>query len=237
MLHKNKMDTKINTGAEILDWLLEGGFEKEVITTIYGPAGSGKTNICLICASSLKDKPVIYVDTEGSFSLSRLRQITDNLEDTLQNIILLKPTTFQEQKKAFEKLKTLAQTKKIGAIIVDSIAMLYRLEMGQTKNIYDVNKQLGMQLALLTEIARKNKIPIIITNQVYSDFEQKDKVNIVGGDLLKYQSKCLIELQKKEDGVRKAIIKKHRSIEEEKYVLFKIHNLGLIEIQEEQKND
>jgi hypothetical protein len=43
----------------------------------------------------------------------------------------------------------------------------------------------------MTEIARKKKIPVLISNQVYADFEDKDKVNLVGGDLLKYGSKCL----------------------------------------------
>ena len=224
-------DTKITSGAEVIDWLLEGGFEKEVITTIYGPAGSGKTNISLICAASFKDKKVIYVDTEGSFSLSRLRQISDDYKKVLDNVILLKPTTFAEQKKAFEELKGLVH-KNTGIIIVDSIAMLYRLEIGQSKKIYEVNRQLGMQLSYLTEIARKNKIPVLITNQVYADFEDKNKVNIVGGDLLKYQSKCLIEIQKNNDGSRKAIIRKHRSIEENKEVNFKINDLGLTEVKQ-----
>ncbi|MFP4119264.1 MAG: DNA repair and recombination protein RadB [Candidatus Woesearchaeota archaeon] len=219
-------DTKVSSGSDVIDWLLEGGFEKNVITTIYGPAGSGKTNICLILANEFKKKKTIYIDTEGSFSLSRYRQISDDYKESLKQILLLNPTTFQEQKRAFEQLRKMDH-KNTGVIIIDSIAMLYRLEIGQTKNIYEVNKQLGIQLALLTEIARKNNIPIIITNQVYKDFDQKDKINIVGGDLLKYQSKCLIELQKEQDGSRKAIIKKHRSIEENKSVKFKITDLGI----------
>ncbi len=226
------METKINTGTDVFDWLLEGGYEKEVITTIYGPAGSGKTNLCLLCANSFKGKKVIYVDTEGSFSLSRFRQISDKYKESLKNIIILKPTTFQEQKKAFDKLRTLVN-KDVGVIIVDSIAMLYRLEMGQTKNVYDVNRQLGIQLAFLTEIARKNGIPVLITNQVYQDFENKEKVNIVGGDLLKYQSKCLIEIQKNKDMTRTAIVRKHRSIEEDKKIRFRITNLGIEEVKEE----
>ncbi|MBN1175927.1 DNA repair and recombination protein RadB [Candidatus Woesearchaeota archaeon] len=226
------VDSKVTTGSEVLDWLLEGGYEKEVITTIYGPAGSGKTNICLLCANAFTDKKVIYVDTEGSFSISRFRQITDEFKKSLKNIIFLKPTTFEEQKKSFDKLRKLI-TSDIGVIIVDSIAMLYRLEIGQTKDIYGINRQLGMQLSFLTEIARKNNIPILITNQVYSDFEQKDKVNIVGGDLLKYQSKCLIELKKTKEGYRKAIIRKHRSIEENKEITFKITNRGIEEVKEE----
>ncbi len=231
------MKTKITTGTESFDWLLEGGYEKEVITTVYGPAGSGKTNLCLLCASAIQEKKVIYIDTEGSFSLSRFRQITDNVEEKLEHIIIFKPTTFQEQKQAFQELKKINHAN-TAIIIVDSIAMLYRLEMGQTKNVYEVNRQLGMQLSLLTEIARKNNIPILLTNQVYKDFEDKDKINIVGGDLLKYQSKCLIELQIQPDGTRKAIIKKHRSIEENKSILFKIVNLGfeLVEEEDEETN-
>ena len=228
------METKISTGSDIFDWLLEGGYEREVITTIYGPAGSGKSNMCMLIAASFKEKKVIYIDTEGSFSLSRFRQICDNYKEQLNNIILLKPTTFKEQKDAFEKLRKLDH-KNTGIIIVDSIAMLYRLEMGQTKNIYEVNKQLGIQLSLLTEIARKNNLPVLVTNQVYSDFDNKDKVNIVGGDLLKYQSKCLIEIQKKDEGIRRAIIKKHRSIEENKIAHFKINDLGVEEVEYEEK--
>ena len=50
-------------------------------------------------------------------------------------------------------------------------------------------------------ITRKNKIPVIVTNQVYSSFDDKDKVNMVGGDILKYSSKTLVELKclKQED--------------------------------------
>lgn len=223
------METKNTTGVGCLDWLLEGGFEKGVITTIYGPAGSGKTNICLLFARNIPKGKIVYVDTEGSFSVSRFRQITEDVNEAISKIIFLNPTTFDEQKRAFKKLNDIIG-KEISAIIIDSIAMLYRLEIGKTKNIYDVNRQLGMQLGQLTEIARKNNIPVIITNQVYTDFEQKDKVNIVGGDLLKYQSKCLIELKKLNDGCRKAIIRKHRSIEENKEITFKITDSGFEEI-------
>ena len=74
-------------------------------------------------------------------------------------------------------------------------------------------------MRVLSEISRKQKIPIIITNQVYSEFLSeeemkkgvKKEVNLVGGDLLKYWSKCIIEL-KIENRKRKAILLKHRSL-------------------------
>ncbi len=225
------MSSKIPTGAAILDWLLEGGYESDCITTIYGPAGSGKSNLCLMAvAASPPDKKVIFIDTEGSFSLARLKQITDDWEEVLKRCVILQPTDFAEQKKVFEKLKTLV-TNKISMIILDSVAMLYRLEMGKTKDVFKVNRELGIQLAYLTQIARKQKIPVLITNQVYADFEEKDKVKMVGGDLLKYASKCLIELQKIPAG-RRAVLHKHRSIEENKQVKFKIIDRGVEEIGE-----
>lgn len=227
------LENRIPTGSKILNEMLDGGYEKDAITTIYGPAGSGKTVLCILCAMNVakSGKKVIYVDTEGGFSVERLRQICSSIrwdyKKVLENIIFLKPTSFEEQKKAFEKLKGLVNDR-IGLIVVDTIAMLYRLELGKSEEIHDVNRELGRQIAYLTEIARKNNIPILITNQVYADFDEKDKVNIVGGDILKYGSKCLIELQITPNNNRRAILRKHRSLAEQKEILFKIVEGGII---------
>ena len=101
------LDNKIPTGSKILDLMLDGGYEKDVITTIYGPAGSGKTVLCLLCSINIarSGKKVIYVDSEGGFSLERFKQITthmnQNFTKILNNIVLLRPTRFDEQKKSF----------------------------------------------------------------------------------------------------------------------------------------
>jgi len=134
---------------------------------------------------------------------------------------------FEEQKKTFEKLKEHINDK-IGLIVFDSVAMLYRLELGKTEDVYETNRELGKQLAYLKEIASKKQIPVLITNQVYADFEEKDKVNIVGGDLLKYGSKCLMELQITPSGNRRIIIKKHRHIPANREIIFKIVEGGII---------
>ena len=41
------------TGAKIMDQLLEGGYETDAVTTVYGPAGSGKTNLATIAALNI----------------------------------------------------------------------------------------------------------------------------------------------------------------------------------------
>ena len=174
---------------------------------------------------------VIYVDTENNFSVERFRQICSSIGldhlKTINNMVFFKPSSFEEQKKAFEKLKD-SITGKTGVVIVDSIAMLYRLEFGKTEQIYELNRDLGKQLGDLKRIASEKKVPVVITNQVYADFEEKDKVSMVGGDLLKYASKCLIELQATPSGNRRAIIRKHRSIEADKEILFKIVEGGIL---------
>ena len=228
-----ELNNKIPTGSKILDIMLDGGYEKDVITTIYGPAGAGKTALCLLCCINVarSGKKIVYVDCEGGFSLERFRQICYHLmqdyKKILDNIIFLRPTRFDEQKKDFEKLKEIVNDK-IGLIVVDTIAMLYRLELGKSEEVHEVNRELGRQIAYLTEIARKKNIPVLITNQVYTDFDARDKVNIVGGDILKYGSKCLMELQITPNGNRRAILKKHRAIESEREIIFKIVEGGIV---------
>ena len=237
---------KISAGAFDLNKFLFGGYETDIITTIYGPGASGKSNLCLLVAVSQakKGNKVIYMDTEGGFSIDRVKQfLQGNNEDTekvLGNIILLKPTTFEEQELDFGKLLKNVKKETISLIVIDSIAMLYRLELGdaiqsrEDENIRSVNRRLANMLKELNEIARKQNIPIIITNQVYSEFQrdrndqnyqEEKRVSMVGGDLLKYWSKCLIELQNNH-GKRRLILRKHRSMPE-KYLDFEINNLGI----------
>lgn len=206
------MEAKIRTGTTVLDWLLEGGYEKDVLTCIYGSPGSGKTNILLSCianSSSLKGKKIIYIDTEGNFSTTRFKQICSDYEEVMDRMVFLSPVTFEEQRNAFDKLRKIV-TDKVGLIVLDSVAMLYRLELGKTKDVYNVNRDLGLQLSYLTEIARKKNIPVLVTNQVYADIDRGGS-KMVGGDILRYSSKCLIELSR-EDDVRTATLRKHRSL-------------------------
>jgi len=226
---------KISTGSNAIDKLLDGGLESDIISTFYGPAGSGKTNIALSTTVSVvrSGKKVIFIDTEGGFSFERIKQLSDEFENILKNIILFKPTTFQEQKKYIFLTYDFVKSKKedIGLVVVDSISMLYRLELGD-KEAREVNRELARQLQILSDIARKYNIPVLVTNQVYSVFEEKDKLEVVGGDLTKYWSKCLVELKIVGIGIREAILRKHRYLPEGRSVKFRIIDKGLFEIED-----
>jgi len=233
---------KISTGSyDFNDWL-SGGYEKGIVTMVVGPPGSGKTNLTLLSAcSQAKDKKVIFIDTEGGFSSERVKQIVGekNHEKILGNILLLNPTNFSEQKECFSKLLKYLKGEEVGLIIVDSMAMLYRLELGEAvsmegdEKIKDVNRDVSKQMRILVEICRKQNMPVLITNQVYGGFVSEEdwkkglekEMNIVGGDLFKYWSKCIIELKQKGRG-RKAVLLKHRSLGQKEFN-FEIRNEGL----------
>ena len=229
---------RISTGISALDSMLKGGYEGSVISTIYGPAGSGKTNLCMLAALNVikSGKKVMYIDTEGGFSIARLEQVSKDYKKDLDNFLFFKPINFEEQKNVFDRLRQMVN-EKIGLIIVDTISMLYRLERdkGDEHSVTMANRDLGLQFSYLTEIARKKGIPVLITTQVYSSFDERDKVNLVGGDIVKYGSKCLIELQKIHKNKRIAILKKHRSLPESENVMLEIRDDGVFGVEDKQQ--
>jgi DNA repair protein RadB len=226
---------KVPTGNKALDEWLNGGYEKGIITCFYGPFATGKTNFCLMAvAEALKaGKRVVYIDTEGGLSIERLGQICKGLKKIyLKNLIIIKPTSFKEQIEAFNTLLKLSRQYKIDMVVVDSIGMLYRLELGliresereseddksrekEKEKIRRINLMLATQLRILSEIARKQNIAVLVTNQVYQSPEDNE-IHMVGGDLLKYWSKCLIELEHL-GNKRKLKLIKHRSLPQKEF--------------------
>jgi DNA repair protein RadB len=233
---------KISAGSYDLNKFLFGGYDKEIITTIYGPAGSGKTNFCMLAAVSQANKgnKVIYIDTEGGFSVDRVKQIAgEDWEKALENILILKPVNFDEQESSFQKMLKELKSNNISLIVVDGMTMLYRLELAEARKSEDegkvdeINSKLARQLRILAEISRNRNMPVLVTNQVYYNFQNEDdfkagkekESRMVGGDLLRYWSKCIIEL-KNYSGRRKMILQKHRSLPE-KEMQFEIINSGI----------
>ncbi len=220
---------KISAGSYDINKWLYGGYDTDIVTVIYGGPGTGKTNFCLLASVSQakKGNKVIYIDTEGGFSVERIKQLAEReYEKVLKNIFILKPTSFSEQKKSFETLYRLLK-KEASLIIVDGMTILYRLEFALARDkgeidMHRINSELVRQIKMLAEIARKREIPVIVTNQVYN---WEDSVKMVGGDILKYWSKCEIELDN-EKGRRTAYLRKHRSLPE-KSLQFHITNEGI----------
>jgi DNA repair protein RadB len=209
-----------------IDDILGGGVETKIITQIYGPPASGKTNICLQLAINCvrAGKKVVFIDTEGGHSVERIRQMAgDDFEKILENSIFFEPTRFEEQNAIIENLDKVVN-ENFGLVVLDSAVTLFRTGTEEDK-MATMNRQLSKQLERLREIAKRFNVAVIITNQVYSSFEN-DGVEPVGGNILKYWSKAIIELQK-ENGTRVAILRRHRSLPEDISAKFIIVGDGL----------
>lgn len=213
------------TGCKSLDSLLGGGVEVGAVTLFYGEAGCGKTNICLQLAhrKCLEGKKVAFVDTEG-VSLDRSNQIFKD-EALLNNLLLFSVHSFQEQSDRIAQIARMAASGVLGMVIVDSLTMFYRLNYDDMNLRNDFIKQ----TETLLNIAREREIPVVITSQVYTNIST-GSVEFLGGHAMHHNAKTIIRLDPRSNGVRTAVIMKHRSLPEGRTAMFKITADGLSDL-------
>ncbi len=219
--------TRVPVGAKALDELLGGGLEAGAITLLFGEAGTGKTNVCLQVARNvaLEGKKVIYIDTEG-VSMERLKQISgDDYEKVMKNVLFFEPHSFDEQDKLVDKAAKLAESAAgVGVIILDSATIHYRLTRKDDEK--GVRKSLSPQLARLLVVARNMQLPVLLTSQVYTDIE-KGTFEPLGGHVLLHNAKAIVRLDKVGASTRRAVIIKHRHLEEGRRAEFKLTRSGV----------
>ncbi len=223
---------KIPTNSA-LDELLGGGVEKGTITQIFGPPSSGKTNVALSLAVNVakNGKKVVYIDTEGGISIDRIKQISRfDFSKIANNIMVLEPTNFTEQNDNLRAIEIWLNNnhEDVDLLILDSAVALYRVDDMKSSKL---NKELGKQMGILTKIARDFNIAVVLTNQIYNAFDEEGNENIkaVGGTILQYWSKIILQLEKTDNlHERKATLRRHKSMAEGKTTTFKITSKGII---------
>ncbi len=218
---------KIPFGCSSLDMMLGGGLEPACVTLLYGEAGSGKTNLCLVMTRNIasQGKKVVYLDTEG-ISLERFKQICgDEYEPLMRSMLYFEANSFDEQEKMVDKAIKLAESNlDVAAIVVDSITLYYRLTSRQQER--SERKSLTSQSLKLLEIAKKRNIPVLITSQVYTDVE-KNTFEPLGGHSLMHNAKTIIKLEKMGMGKRRAVVMKHRHLGEGGFSEFRLVMQGI----------
>lgn len=201
-------------GCKSIDDLLGGGFERGIVTQIYGASGTGKTNICIQLAVTAVNngKKVVFIDTEG-FSAERFRQIAgEDAKKIAGDIIIYEPASLDQQYSAILELEKI-MNEKIGLIILDSAALFYRLGLSSDDSNDEnmgLRRELVNQIGLLHGIARKYNISVVITNQVFKDVSTGELCPI-GGNALEHLSKTILLLEKTGISKRRATLRKHRS--------------------------
>jgi DNA repair protein RadB len=211
----------ISSGDRDFDEFLGNGFENNLISLIYGPSASGKTTLCLQTAlNTAKKGRVLFVDSENGFSIDRLKQMNLDYAEYLDNIVVVKVKDFDEQIKVFENLDGMLKKGSFDIVIIDTIGMQYRRALQESNYSY-VNERVLSGLRKLKHLAEDYNIPILITNQIYTNMKGE---NIgVGGRMMKGFGKYLIEFKKEP---RRALMLKPS----EKIFRFDIDNFGIKKI-------
>jgi RecA/RadA recombinase len=165
---------KILTGIDCID-TIDGGITSETITLVYGEPETGKSTLTTQCAfnCAMQGLKVLYIDCDNTFSPKRLAQIAaENFDYIADKIILIKPKNFKEQTTVVEQINTYI-THNFGLIIIDTINSLYGAKFAEAPNktkAFSVNRELNRQMAILAQITKTQKIPIIINSQVRNIF-------------------------------------------------------------------
>lgn len=210
-------------GCPKFDRLLGGGIESGCVTMVYGEAGAGKTNVCLQVARNVAEsgRKVIYLDTEG-LSKERLAQLFKGNEDAIRNILISEVHSLEEQTDRIEMASKIVSSGVSSLIIIDSLTMFYRLRHDESK----ARNEFVRQTEMLLEIARKYDVSVLITSQVYSSLTS-GRVEFLGGHALNHNAKTILRLEKLDNGRRKAVIVKHRSLPEGRSTYYIITETGI----------
>jgi DNA repair protein RadB len=204
----------IPTGCGSLDRLLHGGISTNEISLVYGEAETGKTCLAVQCAvnTARLGSKTIFIDSEGTFSSKRLSQIAHHdLKEVSPMITLVKPSTFKEQSLVVDRLEEYL-TSTVGLVIIDTITSLYRAEMSEEKETtFELNRELGRQLACLAQIAKTKKVAVLITSQVRSTFiEGSGEIEPVATRVLRFWSDTVLNLKPtSQRNALKAVLEKH----------------------------
>ncbi len=183
------------------------GLRSQSLIEIYGPAGVGKTQLCLsIAVWLMRPKPygwnasVAYIDSEGGFEYSRFLNLARywGLEQSFidNKIHVSKVNTFDEVELVIDKLSAMILKKNIGIIILDSIIDPLRSQYpigDDLSTLQPRQKHLKRVTDKLKNLALMYNIIVVYTNQVRADMQ--GGIIPQGGNVLSHASDIRISLQ------------------------------------------
>jgi DNA repair and recombination protein RadB len=194
---------KIPTDCRTIDHALRGGLPSGSISLVYGEPETGKTTLAMQCAVNCARQgyKTLFVDCDGTFSPQRLSQISSKqFERIAELIILMRPDDFREQAVIIDQLTDYV-TASFGLIVLDTFTSLYRLRIAESPSkTFELNRELNRQLAVLAQIARTQKITVLITGQVHSVLDDVPvSIEPVATRVLKFWADAVIALKPTEN--------------------------------------
>ncbi len=221
----------ISTGILGLDDLLGGGIASGTIIDIFGPGGSGKTQLAMqISLNSLQDGTVLYLDATGEFSRSkRMLQLikSKNLESSLlDDVIVARMRNVSEQLEYVKKISELRPN----LVVIDNITDLFVFEYDQTVNMLEKHLRFMEYMHELSLTAINTKVPVIVTNMVRNmdgmEIESLNKsISMFTHKKIKLEK---LENDEKDEKVFKAQV--FPSFGKRKEILYTMTEAGLVEL-------
>ncbi len=220
----------LNTGCRGIDRLLAGGFPPHQIGLLYGEASTGKTILSIQCAleAARKKHRVLYVDSDQSFSVNRLEQITLGGE-LAERIVLFRPEDFKEQDRIIDSLESLL-SKTPTLLVVDSITGLYRVGETKPEGFFARDRELNRQVAQLHALASRFPIWVVLTGQVHSSPSGGNwMVEPVATRTLRHWADLILRLsQTPRSNVRECFLEKKNGLEApDGHCFFRITDEGI----------
>jgi len=217
ILERESNATHITTCSKNLDGLLGGGIWTQAITETWGHYASGKTQIGFQLAVNVQrpieegglEKGCFWIDTEGTFSALRVKQMAEALgldpNKILQNILVAKVTSAAHQIEVVDKYAAkIVKERNIGLIVVDSITANFRAEYIGRGELAERQQKLNSHLHKLKRLADAYNLAVYITNQVMMkpDVIFGDATIPVGGTPIAHISNYRIYLKKSKGNLR-----------------------------------
>ena len=148
-----------------LDDLLGGGIKPGTIIDIFGPGGSGKTQLAMqISLNSLQNGTVLYQSTTR-FQSERMLQLVkqQNLQHSiLDNMIVAKMTNAAEQLEYVGKISEI----KPKLVVIENITDLFTFEYSKETSLLEKHVRFMEYMHTLSMESIHSKIPIVVTNVI-----------------------------------------------------------------------
>ena len=185
---------------------------------LFGSFRSGKSQICHQLCVTVQlpeelggvDKKAVFIDTEGTFSPSRIKAIHSRLkrelgwkkkfDDVLKDITYARAYNSDHQMELVERLLELfyQQRDEYGLVVVDSSTAHFRAEYAGRGTLAERQQTINYHLGVLGRIADTYNVAIAITNQVQSNPAAffGDPTQAIGGNILAHWATTRYYLRK-----------------------------------------
>ena len=185
---------------------------------LFGPFRSGKSQLCHQLCVTVQlppelggvGKKAVFIDTEGTFSPSRIKAIhaklqqdlgwEKNFEDVLRDITYARAYNSDHQMTLVERLLELFYNHKdeYGFVALDSATAHFRAEYAGRGTLAERQQTINYHLGILGRLADTYNVAIAITNQVQSNPAAffGDPTQAIGGNILGHWATTRFYLRK-----------------------------------------